>query len=65
MDLIGIVSKHIFKLRPLSCLMIIIVIITSAEREIRIRDAQECIKVDLFDKTGHAKSVGFRFYSAI
>ena len=45
--------------------MIIIVIITSAEREIRIRDAQECIKVDLFDKTGHAKSVGFRFYSAI
>ena len=28
--------------------MIIIVIITSAEREVRIRDAQECIKVDFF-----------------
>ena len=31
----------------------------------RIRDAQECIKVDFFDKIWHAKSVGFRFYFAI
>ena len=38
-----------------------LIIFTSAERK-----AQECIKVDLFrDKIGHAKSVGFWFYSAI
>ena len=38
-----------------------LIIFTSAEPK-----AQECIKVDIFrDKIGHAKSVGFRFYSAI
>ena len=31
----------------------------------RIRGAQECIKVEFFDKIGHAEPVGFWFYSAI
>ena len=34
-------------------------------RNKRVCDAQKFIKVYFWDKIGHAKSVGFRFYSAI
>ena len=38
---------------------------STGQTQLIIRHAQECIKVDFFGKIGHAKSVGFRFYSGI
>ena len=41
-------------------------IFTSAEREVKVlATLRNVSKLQFFDKIGHAKSVGFRFYSAI